>query len=351
MPKTNLILTDIMKTGHHYHYGNYIRQADIAGEQIQIEDDYYKLPKDLSQFTRRIALICSIHPVYMDNREYVEDMDRKIKQLSAKGFRFIIASPWESRANTRFNNIINSYGAHAYTSWYGEHDWFWFFMLERHERYKNNFVIDHATKKYDFLYLNKMPRSHRRALFDKLQQTDILDNSLYSFIGIEQPIRLPKEYESLSVKDGIYQFENVNHQDQDLFEKPYNDSKISLITESNVNNNEVFITEKIWKAIIMKHVFVVYGNCHTLNVLRQQGFKTFGELFDEDYDNESDPVIRMERLIELCKKLKHMDHRTIYEKTKSLRDHNFELFFNRDKIRDVVSERVRRWLKSFDAIQ
>jgi hypothetical protein len=222
-------------------------------------------------------------------------------------------------------------------------------MYDRHLQKKDLFHINHDVKKYDFLYLNKLGRTHRRQLFLKIKDTtDLLDNSLYSFIGEKTPIRLPREYEAPWVEGGIYQMENLNGQDQDIFEKPYNDSKYSLITESNVNNNETFITEKIWKAIIMKHVFVVYGNYKTLETLRQQGFKTFNGVFDEEYDSEPDADVRMWKLVELCKKLKSADYKEIYNQTKEIREHNFKNFFTRDNIVRNCSNTVKQWLTLYN---
>ena len=351
MEQHNLILTDIMKTGHHYFYGNYIRYASMENQNFDIVDDYYKLPTNLSKYQRKVALICTIFTGYMGNPEFVTDMNRRLDKLKSLGFKFILVSPWESRANIQANNIIKTYQSKCYTDWYCEHDWFWFYMYDKHLQKKDYFHIDHSNKKYDFLYLNKLPRSHRRRLFLKIKDTtNLLDNSLYSFIGEKTPIRLPREYEALWVEGGIYNLENVNGQDQNIFEKPYNDSKYSLITESNVNNNETFITEKIWKAIIMKHIFVVYGNYKTLETLRQQGFKTFNGLFDEEYDNEPDADVRMWKLVELCKKLKSTDYKELYNQTKEIREHNFKNFFNRENIVRNCSNTVKQWLTLYDQI-
>jgi hypothetical protein len=143
----------------------------------------------------------------MDNPEFVADMNRRLDKLKSLGFKFIIVSPWESRANVKSNAIIKTYQSTMYTDWYCEHDWFWFYMYDRTLQKKDLFQINHAEKKYDFLYLNKLPRSHRRRLFYKIKDTtDLLDNSLYSFIGEKTPIRLPQEYEAPWVEGGIYKW-------------------------------------------------------------------------------------------------------------------------------------------------
>ena len=128
----NLILTDIMKTGHHYFYGQYIDFADVPGEHIDVVNDYYLLPNNLDKYTRKIAIICSINSTYMQSKEYVQDLKSRVARLKQLGFKFIIASPWESRATVIDNDIIKNYADKAMLTWYGEYDWFWFYMYNKH---------------------------------------------------------------------------------------------------------------------------------------------------------------------------------------------------------------------------
>lgn len=344
----NLILTDIMKTGHHYFYGQYIDFADVPGENIDVVNDYYLLPTDLSKYSRKIAIICSIFGLtYMKSKEYVQDLNRRITRLKQLGFKFIIASPWESRANVIDNDIIKNYADQTMLSWYGEHDWFWFYMYNRH--HQKTFNIDHSSKKYDFLYLNKLGREHRKQLYSKMKSNMMLDNSLYSYLDQKDPVRLPKQYEAPWIQNGIYQMQNINGQDQDLFEPPYNDTTCSLITESNVlSTDEIFITEKIWKAIIMKHVFIVYGNYKTLDCMKQQGFKTFNDIFDESYDQEPNHQKREAKIIDLCNKIKQMDPKMLYEQTQAIRDHNYKTFFDRTNIVRNCTNTVSLWFTKHD---
>ena len=343
----NLILTDIMKTGHHYFYGHYINFADIPGQKIDVVNDYYLLPTDLSKYSRKIALICSMNSNYVQSNEYVQDLNRRIARLKQLGFQFIMASPWESRANVDGNQIIKNYTKETILTWYGEHDWFWYFMWYRH--HQKTFNIDHSNKKYDFLYLNKLGREHRKQLYRKMQSTLILNNSLYSYLDQRNPKRLPKQYEAPWVHNGIYQMENLNGQDQDIFEPPYNDTTCSLITESNViSTDEIFITEKIWKAVIMKHVFIVYGNYKTLDCMKQQGFKTFNDIFDESYDQEADHQKRKEKIVDLCFKIKAMDPKTLYQQTQDIREHNYKTFFNRMNIVRNCTNTVSLWFTKHD---
>ena len=48
------------------------------------------------------------------------------------------------------------------------------------------------------------------------------------------------------------------------------------------------MTEKIWKPIIAQHLFIVHGNYLYLQRLREMGFRTFNNYFEEVYDLDFD---------------------------------------------------------------
>jgi hypothetical protein len=72
----------------------------------------------------------------------------------------------------------------------------------------------------------------------------------------------------------------------------YFNSYIDVITESNVSDGGVFITEKIFKSLVCLKPFLVVGQYNTLKVLKDYGFKTFSDIIDESYDDEKNWVIR-----------------------------------------------------------
>lgn len=85
--------------------------------------------------------------------------------------------------------------------------------------------------------------------------------------------------------------------------KFYDKTLLSLITETWVHADTIFITEKTYKAIQMLHPFIILGNPGTLHELRQQGFRTFSPLIDEDYDNEPNLEKRKNLIISELKRL------------------------------------------------
>ena len=222
--------------------------------------------------------------------------------------------------------------------WTGETSWFWSYMYYKHCNNKFNFV--HKDKKYDFLYLNKQPREHRVKLYDRLLNEGILSNSLYT----NWPNRkLPPEYELPWAQD----YPEYGR-DQDLYEKPYNDSAYSIVSETNDNDTDVFMTEKIWKPIIAQQVFIVHGNHLYLQKLREMGFKTFNTYFNESYDLENDRNKKIDAIVSLCKDQRHREWNDLYHKTIALRQHNHDMFFNKEKLSMEVNKTLISFLEFFD---
>ena len=111
------------------------------------------------------------------------------------------------------------------------------------------------------------------------------------------------------------------------------------------------MTEKIWKPIIAQHLFVVHGNHLYLQKLREIGFKTFSSYIDESYDLEPDTGKRIEKIYKLCKGLLSKDWQDIYLQSKALRQHNYDTFFNKEKLSAEVNKTLISFLEFFDSSQ
>jgi hypothetical protein len=344
MQERNFILTDVMKTGDHQRLESFINFSDIPGQQFDMTGEWYTLQQyDLKTYTRRIAFIdhyYSNNRVW-NNNHYWQDLKDRTEYLDRMGFVFVVANPWESRHNIEQLHNLNINKNLYY--WSGGASWFWWMM---YERYKNTALkFDHSNKQYEFFYLNKYPRSHRQKLFDRLSQAGLLDRSLYSFL--DRKIRLHRDYELPWVDADNYP--RYGH-DRDIYEKPYNHSAYNIVSETH-DRGETFITEKIWKPLIAQQIFVVHGKQHYLKNLRELGFQTFNNTFDESYDLEADNDRRIEKIVDLCGWLKTQDAQRLYSVTEDIRKHNTAHFFNESALKKIVNETVLGLLKFFDGSQ
>ena len=332
-----------MKTGACQDVKDFIDLHSINGQVFECESEYYNLHNyDLDSYHRKFAIVDS----RFDNNKlkssigFSEELSKRCGLLHSQGFTFIKNTAWESKENIKNIEMYPDIPFDHFT-WTADTSWFWSYMFNKHNN--KRFHFDHSDKKYDYLYLNKQPRPHRVKLFDNLSKGKILENSLYT----KWPeIKLPSEYELPWVE----QYPGWG-MDQEIFEKPYNDTKYNIVSETNDNNYDVFMTEKIWKPIMAEQVFVVHGNYLYLQKLREMGFKTFGAYFDESYDLERNPNKRIEKITALCSNLKEMNWRDIYLQTQALRKHNLETFLNREKLSVQVNCTLELFLEFADTGQ
>jgi hypothetical protein len=74
----------------------------------------------------------------------------------------------------------------------------------------------------------------------------------------------------------------------------YGESWFSAVTDTEMRPRVSRITEKVIKPLVNFHPMVVLGNPGALQMIRSYGFETFGEIFDESYDEELDPRRRFD---------------------------------------------------------
>ena len=139
--------------------------------------------------------------------------------------------------------------------------------------------------------------------------------------------------------------------DQDIYEKPYNDTACSIVSETNDNDREIFMTEKIWKPIIAKHVFVVHGNYLYLQKLREMGFKTFNNFFEEAYDLQRNPSTRIDTIVDVCDRLRDAPWQDIYLQTQAQRQYNLDTFFNEQRLSEEINKTINLFLEFADSGQ
>jgi hypothetical protein len=336
----NFILTDVMRTGDHLKLEQFISMNSMKGQRFEMTGDYYMLHNyDLDSYDRRFAIIDVRKENYQlqGNTEFSTELKRRCELLHSQGFVFIKSTPWES-LDTIAERPQHPQIDIPHVKWSGGVSWFWFYMFQKHKGKRFEFV--HTDKKYDFLYLNKRQRPHREKLFNRLKESGTLDNSLYT----KWPDRkLPPEYELPWAQD----YPNYG-MDQDIYEKPYNDTACSIVSETNDNNDEVFMTEKIWKPIIAQQLFIVHGNGLYLQRLREMGFKTFSNYFDESYDLVVDRNKRIETIVDVCAGLRNASWQDIYLQSQALRQHNYTNFFDKEKLAREINKTLQLFLEFAD---
>jgi hypothetical protein len=110
----------------------------------------------------------------------------------------------------------------------------------------------------------------------------------------------------------------------------YKDILIDIVSESHVLGTTFFPTEKTTRPMWCKKPFVIFGSCNYLEYLRQLGFKTFNEFWDEDYDGyeAADRLKKIYQLIDQLASISIQELNSLYQHMQPILEHNYSLLIN-----------------------
>ena len=106
------------------------------------------------------------------------------------------------------------------------------------------------------------------------------------------------------------------------------ESLLYLVTETVATGRRHHLTEKTFKPIASGMPFVIVGTQGSLKYLRSYGFRTFGDLWDESYDDEADDHKRIEKIAQVLKHLETSNRQTIFESAHDIIQHNWNHFYH-----------------------
>ena len=215
-----------------------------------------------------------------------------------------------------------------------------------------------------FLSFNRIHKPHRMYFINRLQELKLLDNNLVSCADIIDGETFIKHIEWIVEDKKRYglTFDSHNLIDIDVIRKTaakvqsklplvldvsdfqkegcfdthtlhssipfYQNSFMSVITESNAVGPGCYISEAIFRPFIFMQPFLVIGQPRTLEVLREWGFDVFDDIFDNSYDNEPDQFKRIEMVLSEIIRMKTKTVDELYELTQLLKD---RLIRNKDR--------------------
>lgn len=239
-------------------------------------------------------------------------------------------------------------------------EWMTSRLIYEHRK-ANNPVLpmntDFSKIKKTFLCLNRVHRWHRVNLYVLFNTYNLIDDSYFTMDTqshmhtndaaytenlwqssvdgeIKQTYNLSDEYiddiySKLPLKIDEYDEPDVMAK---LYSKTvdpyYHNSLLSVVTETNFENNEIFLTEKIFKPILHRHPFIVVGAYKTLDHLKELGYKTYSDFIDESYDDIKDPRARLVKIAEVCKDIQSWNEtkrKTFFYKSMAISNHNYEV--------------------------
>ena len=127
------------------------------------------------------------------------------------------------------------------------------------------------------------------------------------------------------------------------------DSLLYVPTETVYFGRRTHITEKTFKAIALEMPFVLVAPAGSLEYLREYGFKTFGNVFDESYDNETNDIRRIESVAKLLKDLDNLtikERQDIHRSCLPMVEHNYRHFYS-GGLTEILWRELTTMLNSF----
>ncbi len=238
---------------------------------------------------------------------------------------------------------------------YKSFDYFWWTQQQTPK-----FSLDkNKEEKYSFTFYNHRSKLHRAVSYYTLLTEGKLTTAKHTYHGyVDIDIRknfdyftkretinsvsAPEEYLELIKKSDFlewcdlnitrsFNFNFSNFVDSSLHNESYLD--FSTETMPIERSDHFFITEKTYRPIANGCIFLTLAQPGVLKYLKSKGIETFGDLFDESYDETSHWYNRWKIIksnIEIWLKLGANGRRNYYKKSFDKLVHNQNVIYNRN---------------------
>jgi hypothetical protein len=211
---------------------------------------------------------------------------------------------------------------------------------------QNRSIVLEKSKKY--LFMSTKDYLSRRYILQYLLNNGFEDQGIIAYKCLQKSFdenfgkdvgHIKNACESINTQIPIVGFDGPLYNYDEVPEDIINDTYLSILTETYYQG-PIFFSEKIYYAMLYNHFFIYLGPTYSLKYLKSLGFKTWGHIIDESYDDIEDPADRLfavTRTIDkfLQKSLDEITH--LYTENIDIIDHNRKLIATID-INQIVTE-------------
>lgn len=172
-------------------------------------------------------------------------------------------------------------------------------------------VQDKSDAQYRFLVYCRETSGTRQYRSEAMQQLKGIDQQV-KYDWTQHQIISPDYSAKITVEDAV-------------------DTGIHLVLETLFESDTLYLTEKVFKPMVMSQPFIIWGPPGTLELLRRYGFQTFDSIWSESYDLETDHNRRLLMLTDLVKQISMMskdDYKKLYQKCLPIIEHNRRRFYS-----------------------
>jgi hypothetical protein len=209
--------------------------------------------------------------------------------------------------------------------------------------------VDQRSPTHHFSCYNRLfaeNRPHRLQLLADLYDNDLLEKTAISFPS-HDPLT-DQSYSDVTGRNDIQKIlpltiDDVQHSNNShsIDIETANTCAVQLVTETVHDINENYLSEKIYKPMVLRQPFIVFGPPHSLQTLHNMGYKTFSTFWPEGYDDIIEHDTRYNAAFNIVKRLGKMHINEIEDVLHDLRmqsvlEHNHQWFFMQHTLDKVI---------------
>jgi len=135
-----------------------------------------------------------------------------------------------------------------------------------------------------------------------------------------------------------YSTPSISNQQSNSLEKFYRDIFVDIITESRFAQPTANYSEKVYQAIVHRKPFIVVAPPNTVKYIKESGFKTFSDFWDESYDsclNHEERLIKIFQLIDWINEKPLDELKEMYKQMKDIVEYNYELLVTKTPFKSI----------------
>jgi hypothetical protein len=237
--------------------------------------------------------------------------DTIVNELYNQGHKVVIDNLWEIH-NSKFDQFYQLNNPNWW--WWNESLWWQALGYDQ-------YVPDRTYRKIALMPIRRV--SHTRdQIVNKLQPW--LDQMLWS-------------YRDQLLPDDNYHGDSADVNQRFMNPHWYNDTCVSLVVETDQFDPGWIVTEKTYKPCAYYQPMLIIGQVGALKLIKNQGFESFDNVFDESYDQETDFEKRLHMVVE---NLNRISKESYSDLTWAKLKHNHNHFFNQQLCEQKIIEEI-----------
>ena len=206
----------------------------------------------------------------------------------------------------------------------------------------------------DFLIYNRAwsgTREYRLAFVDRLVQAGLTKNCRTSFAPEDAGVHYNQhvfanpdlKIDSTNLETVLPSNTHLSDSSADYNNQDYAQTGMEIVLETLFDDDRWHLTEKSLRPIACGKPFVLVATAGSLEYLRSYGFETFGNFINESYDLETDPVARLNAVIQEMSRISALstaDKIVLWDQLHKIAARNKQRFFSAEWQTSVVQEYI-----------